>query len=286
MSLRQVLHPVRSVRSLYRKAVRRALRYLAGRQFRSIRRGQRDACWCGGSLLPFKWHESYGVCAECGCYVNRRPPLQEELTRIYAFDLYWHTRQRVKNHPTIEDRSANDLSDGRVDYWIDLIARCGPAEGRVVEVGCAHGVLLVELRARGYECVGVEPDERTAAWTARQTGLDIRSGFFPDVEVPECDLFLALDVIEHSLEPARFMKGAARCLKPDGIVVIQTPIGEDGNERPFDGMFDKVFDDLEHLHVFVERSLRLLAERSGLSVIGRESWRLAHEVTVLKKGSD
>ena len=161
-----------------------AYRHFAERLFRDIRRDERDRCWCGGELLPFKWHHSYGVCAKCGCYVNRHPPLSEELKRLYSFDLYWHTRQKLKGHPAIEHRPINDRSDGRVGYWLGLIQRYGPSAGQVVEVGCGHGVLLAELKARGYECVGIEPDELTAEWTKQNMGLDVRPGFFPGVELP------------------------------------------------------------------------------------------------------
>src|SRR5581483_4218786 len=125
--LRHILHPIQSARSLYRRVV---VQRIAEHHARSIRRGQQERCWCGGELLPFKWHVSYGVCAECGCYVNQCPPLPEELKRIYSFETYWHTRQKMRGFPAIEHRSVNDRSDGRVDYWLGLIERYGPSSGR------------------------------------------------------------------------------------------------------------------------------------------------------------
>src|SRR2546425_4673979 len=109
LRLRHLLHPVRSASSLYRAACQRVSchihRRLAERQIRqmSIRRGQVDRCWCGGELLPFKWHASYGVCRNCRTYVNRRPPVVEELEGLYSLSLYWRTIQRLKGYPTIEN---------------------------------------------------------------------------------------------------------------------------------------------------------------------------------------
>jgi hypothetical protein len=142
MRLRNVLGPLRAARSFYSRISRSAYRRFAEPTFRKMRRGHRDLCWCGGDLLPFEWHPSYGVCSQCGCYVNRRPPLPEELKRLYSFKLYWHRRQRLKGHPSIEQRPATDRRDGRVDYWLGLIQGYGPSNGRAVEVGCGHGVLL------------------------------------------------------------------------------------------------------------------------------------------------
>lgn len=280
---RHILHPLRSARSLYLRIDEGVRRRLDERQFRSLRRGQQHHCWCGGHLSPFEWHESYGVCRECGCYVNQRPPLPEDLKRLYSFDLYWHTRQRLKHHPAIEQRSTNDRSDGRVDYWLALIKRYGPPRGLVVEVGCAHGVLLVELRAHGYECIGVEPDEQTAEWTRQAAGLDIRPGLFPNVSLPRCDLFLAFDVIEHALDPLSFVAGAREVLRGGGVAIFQTPVPGDDHGRPFGEMFDKVFDDVEHQYIFTWKSLSQLAGRCGFRSIAVDSWRVAHEIIVLER---
>ncbi|MBI3090858.1 MAG: class I SAM-dependent methyltransferase [Candidatus Tectomicrobia bacterium] len=254
------------------------------RRYKRIRRQERDRCWCGGSLGPFPWHESYGVCAECGCYVNKRPPLAEELEKVYAFDLYWHKRQQMKGFPPIEGRTKNDLGDGRVDYWLDLVKRYGPKQGSVIEVGCAHGVLLSLLQRQGYECIGVEPDERTAQWTRQKTGLDVRAGIFPACELPPCDLFLAFDVIEHSLDPEAFLKGAADLLRHGGIGILQCPINRYDFQPPLGNMFPIAFDEIEHIHIFTDRAMEELAGRAGLRILDlSERLWLGHEVCVLRK---
>lgn len=281
--LHHIIHPIQSFKSLYSRLSTGIYKRYAERQFLKIPRGQRNSCWCGGALQQFKWHQSYGVCAKCGCYVNRRPPLPEELKRLYSYKVYWHTIQRLKGHPTIEHRSMNDRSDGRVDYWLGLIERYGPSVGQVVEVGCAHGVLLAELKARGYDCIGVEPDELTAEWTRQNMGIDVRPAFFPDVELPKCDLFLAFDVIEHSPVPETFAKGVAQLLNPGGVAIIQTPIDRHDYQPAFGNMFDKVFDDLEHLYIFTTESIHRLSDVAGLLLIAEDRWRLAHEIVVLRK---
>lgn len=281
--LRHILHPIHSVNSLYRRISTYANKRISERSFRSICRGKREQCWCGGPLTTFKWHPNYGTCVECGCYTNRRPPLDKELGRLYSFNLYWHTRQTLKGFPSIENRLTNDRSDGRLDYWLGLIEQHGPSKGRVIEVGCAHGVLLYDLYIRGYDCIGVEPDEQTARWTRENTGLDVRSGFFPDVDLPKCDLFLAFDVIEHSPDPVAFIKGVARSLNPEGVAIIQAPMDRYHDKPPFREMFDKVFDDLEHLFIFTSASFQRLCDMAGLQIILEERWRLAHEVALLRR---
>lgn len=270
-------------RSLANRVDDRVNRLRAERAISNIRRGRRDTCWCGGSLHEFADQPSYGICNECGCYVNRTPPLPEELARLYSFNFYWHTLQRFRGHPEIEERTSYDRSDGRIEYWLSVLDTCAPPGKRVLEIGCAHGVLLTELSKRGFQCTGVEVDDATAKWTTEKTGLPIKAGLFPGVSVPECDLFLSFDVLEHSNSPESFLKEAARLLPQGGIAVIQTPIDLETLTPPFGQMFEKSFDDAQHLFVFTRHSIRLLAERAGLKLRSEHQWRPGHEIVVLEK---
>jgi len=284
IGLRHLIHPVRSARSLCRRIRTEAGNFRTERFLSKVRRGSQDFCWCGGKLAVFAEKVSFGMCEECGCYVNRTPPLQEELNRLYSFGFYWHTMQEFRGHPAIEDRTSLDHSDGRVRYWLSLLDRCQLPGNRVLEVGCAHAVLLQELSRRGFRCVGVEVDPKTAQWTRDKTGLPILSGVFPDVDVPECDLFLSFDVLEHSASPEAFLRRASQLLAPEGIAVIQTPIEFQELDPPFGDMFDKVFDDAQHLFIFSRDGIRLLSQRVGLTFLSEHQWRVAHEIVVLKKG--
>lgn len=280
--LRHLAHPVRTARSVRRRVAARLIRRTHARDLQQIARSERERCWCGGELREFPWHSGYGVCIDCGCYVNRRPPTQESLQRLYGFDLYWHDRVRSKGQAGIEQRLVRDRTDGRLDYWLGLVERFAPRAERVVEVGCGHGVLLQELQRRGRRCVGVEPDPRTADWTSHAAGVEVRSGLFPDVEVPPSDLFMAFDVIEHSLDPVAFLQGAARVLRPGGVAILQTPVDRYGTKPPFAERFKDAFDDVEHLFLFTDEAIRRLASRAGLEVVDlSERLMLHHEICVL-----
>lgn len=286
LRLPNIFLPVRTAKSIYRMASRFAYKRLVEPQFRNIRRGQRDRCWCGGELLPFKWHASYGVCNICGCYVNQRPPIPEELKKFYSLDGYWGAWMRLKGAPTIENRSENDLRDGRVEFWFSLIRRYGPTFGRVVEVGCGHAVLLYELHKQGYDCLGVEINEDVTNWVRKRTGLQVTTGAFPQVTLPECDMFLAFDVLEHVDDPLSFLRKARSLLRPGGIAILQQPTlrPEQGYnlDPPFGADFERMFDDVEHLWIFTSVSLRMLADSARLRVFDDKSrWRPCHEILVL-----
>lgn len=269
VTVRNILHPVDSARSVYRRVGRFIIRRYAQRRFSKIPRNERHRCWCGGELLPFRWHSSYGVCVDCGCYVNRRPPTAEALRDTYTLDRYWRLRQRMRGHPPIETRANLYKSDGRLDYWLRLIEDYGPREGRVIEIGCAPGIVLAELRRRGYECVGVEPDRKVADWIRRNMDVDVREGVFPGIPLPTCGLFLAFDVAEHVSDPKEFWQEMARLLGVEGVAIIQTPIERRDYEHPFKTRPDW-FDDIEHTFLFTEKAINRLAAFANLEIVRLE----------------
>lgn len=222
------------------------------------------------------------MCAKCGTYVNKFPPVQEDLEKLYSLNRYWRTRQRLKRFPTIDGRATLYRSDGRLKLWLDLIEKYGPGSGKVIEVGCAPGILLEELSARDYDCTGVEISGDVANWM-RAKGIDVRAGFFPGINLPQCHLFLAFDVLEHSPCPVEFLREAGRHLVPNGVAIIQTAIDRYDYQPPFGPRFD-MFDDLEHLFLFTDKAIEALSIEAGLEIVSlREGLWLGGEACVFRK---
>lgn len=48
-------------------------------------------------------------------------------------------------------------------------------------------------------------------------------------------------------------------------------------------MFNKVFDDIEHLYIFSSESIQRLVNSSGAKVVGEEEWCVAQEIIVIQK---
>lgn len=282
IKLRHFKHPIRSGKALFRIVAWSLNKGKVTQQFDDIRRGKIEHCWCGGELKDFKWHKRYAVCTICGSYVNIEPPLPEEMSKIYSFDFYWHVVQKSNGLPSIEGRYKNDKSDGRIEFWKKLVKKYKIVPAKVVEIGCSYGGLLKELKEDGYEVVGVEPDERTAEWTCNNMGVDVRAGFFPGVELPKSDVFLAFDVLEHVADPQGFLKSAYDLLNTDGIAIIQAPIDRYTYKPPFGTRFD-MFNDLEHLFIYTDRAMEIMANNTGFEIVDKDRVWLSGEIVVLQK---
>ena len=97
--------------------------------------------------------------------------------------------------------------------------------GKVLEIGCGAGVFRKAL-IPGCEYQGIEPSDM-AVREAREQGLSVLHGTFDDVahELPNAhyDLVVCNDVIEHMVNPAKFLTDIKRKMAPQGVIVGSYP---------------------------------------------------------------
>lgn len=107
---------------------------------------------------------------------------------------------------------------------LDLVERHAPGRGRLLDVGCGHGLLLDEARARGWEVLGLEPSASARAHATGPLGLPVRDGTLADLR-PETrfDAVVLADVLEHVDDPALELRRCAAALAPGGVACVVTP---------------------------------------------------------------
>lgn len=105
------------------------------------------------------------------------------------------------------------------DHWI--------AEGkRILEIGCSSGFMLLPLKDKGVDVVGIEPSGGFSSFLVNQ-GIRVYKSieeFDSTVsEKKEFDLILHFFVLEHVRYPVEFLKHALKPLKPGGVMVFEVP---------------------------------------------------------------
>lgn len=103
-----------------------------------------------------------------------------------------------------------------------------PLEGKTaLDVGCGGGLVAEPLARMGARVTGIDAAaEAIAVARAHAAGqglsIDYRVGGIEAARGP-FDLITALEVIEHSADPAAFVAGLAKALAPDGLLIMSTP---------------------------------------------------------------
>ncbi len=98
---------------------------------------------------------------------------------------------------------------------------------RVLDVGCGNGHIADTLTALGHDVVGIDFDAN-ALDIARRTHPHLTL-FLHEAErsfssyVPNADLVIAVEVIEHIYSPQKFLHNVYGALRPGGHVILSTP---------------------------------------------------------------
>ena len=141
-----------------------------------------------------------------------------------------------------------------------------PARGRLLEIGCAVGFLLVAARERGFDAIGVEMSEWASGIAREQFGLDVRCGTLEDAGLDDdsFDVVVLADVVEHLTDPAKTVREIRRVLKPGGRLLLLTPdtgsvVAKLLGERWW-GLLD------DHYYYFSRATMKRFLEQEGFEV--------------------
>ena len=113
-------------------------------------------------------------------------------------------------------------------HWqVDECSRT-PLEGMTsLDVGCGAGLLTEPLTRLGAKVTGIDASsEVIAVARAHASAMDLEIDYrVGDVQALEgqFDLITSMEVIEHVADPRAFVKALAKCLAPDGLLVMSTP---------------------------------------------------------------
>jgi SAM-dependent methyltransferase len=122
------------------------------------------------------------------------------------------------------DTSYIEHTEERI-YNADRLLQLLPAGGRLLDVGCACGFLLVAARQRGFTVQGLEPSLWAAAYARRQFGLPVWRGSLEEApfEPGSFETIVLADTIEHLRDPRGAVAAAHRWLVPGGHLLLLTP---------------------------------------------------------------
>lgn len=193
-------------------------------------------------------------------------PVPEATIEIYGDDYF---QGGVAGHGYVDYDADKLPMVFTFNKYLDLIENFRVTKGRsVFDVGAATGFFLNIARERGWDCAGVEPSNFASA-QGRKKGLDVRTGVFDDslgIADASLDLITMWDVIEHLPDPRTVVALAHRCLKPGGLLALNTPDAGSFLARLL-GMRWHLVVPPEHLMLFAEPSLRYLLETEGFEIL-------------------
>lgn len=134
----------------------------------------------------------------------------------------------------------------------------------ILDIGCSEGAFFIELREAGFTGVfyGIEPNPKFREYASRLSYVKTLSELSHMRD--KVDLVVLNHVFEHFLNPDKYLKLIRDVMNESAILYIDVPDADEYSS----------IDDIHLAHVFhfTVRTLSLLVEKSGFSVISCEKY--------------
>lgn len=207
---------------------------------------------------------SYSKCCGCGFVFQEQLPTAENFARIYDNESHYFVDDKkgvdyVQNEQSLQ-RNAK--------FYIEVISREVPDfktySKDVLDIGCGTGVFLSEIAKLGHRCRGLEISRWASEFGRERYGIDILCRDLNNADLPEnaFDVITLMHVIEHLPEPGNVLSQIYRLLRPGGVLILATP-DVDCLTAKFTGTHWRYYLPNEHIHLFNQRSLEILAGEHG-----------------------
>lgn len=155
--------------------------------------------------------------------------------------------------------------------------------GNLLEIGCGNGQQLVYLQGSGWNVFGIEPHPGAAKQAADRLNARVWASRMEDVDPgPErFDVIVSSHAIEHTYDPAFFVRRAGEWLRPGGRLIVLTPNYQSLGRR----LLKKdwfALDPPRHLVLLTPHSIRQACEDTGLfskvsvTSLARNSYQSIH----------
>ena len=122
-------------------------------------------------------------CKDCGLTYRLVSLTEDELAHYYQKEEYGeesYLKEYGKDY-------LRHLSQSELNVYydvLDLLEEQAPAKGRLLEVGCAGGVLLDMARKRGWEVMGVEVSPSMAESARKNFEIEVITGTVESAALP------------------------------------------------------------------------------------------------------
>lgn len=216
-------------------------------------------------------------CRSCGLVSLDPRPTPQEMAAYYPDD--YHTPSGSLGRLQRLAEAYRLRQHAEVVRWL---ARRRPARGRLLDVGCGAGELLVMLRDDGWTVSGVEPSPAAVGTARTRHQLDVFEGGIDEVDLPAAayDAVVLAAVLEHLHDPLAALIRVRGLLAPGGLVaVLFLPLLTSPQARLFGGRWLGL-DVPRHLHHFDPETFARAARQADLRIDSVETYSRRHNATL------
>jgi ubiquinone/menaquinone biosynthesis C-methylase UbiE len=208
--------------------------------------------------LPFR--TTLLRCGNCQTIQQQPMPTAQDLLQFYPSDYH-----------------AYSYSNSMISNWLKAgysrkvgreLFKLIPADGRVLDVGCANGSFLTALESiANWELHGIDINPKVIE-DCRNTKLHLKAGQLEQGVYPDefFDAIIMTHLIEHVVDPLETLRICLAILKPGGVVVGELPNVDSWDFK----LFHRYWGGLHlprHLFFWSTNTFKDLGKRAGFASV-------------------
>jgi ubiquinone/menaquinone biosynthesis C-methylase UbiE len=158
------------------------------------------------------------ACSQCG-YVFQNPRFNKAFYDTY-YDKYYRLLLFGETQP---ERDFMIDMVRRGEFLYENLNQYLPGKGRLLDVGCSAGGLMVAFAKRGWEVLGTDPDGAYTPYGKEKLGLDIYPISAEEMVLPDAhfDLIIITGSLEHVFDVNKVLSICRRASKPEGQLFVE-----------------------------------------------------------------
>ncbi|MGC8865063.1 MAG: class I SAM-dependent methyltransferase [Bacteroidales bacterium] len=202
-------------------------------------------------------------CDHCKIRYTHPFPSLSDLAKYYKSPEYFSHAQHRKNLFSLLYDTIRSIN---VKWKANQIKAFYPIQGKILDVGCGAGSFLVEMKKRGWECTGVEPNAESRYFIKSQWNIPV----YEDISLLDDKLSFQVislwHVLEHFTDPLTSLTRIKHFLTDDGVLVVAVPNFESLDAATF-GSYWAAYDVPRHLYHFSLAGLKSLLDKAGYEIV-------------------
>jgi len=228
-----------------------------------------DLCGAQDARVLFRKDDTdFLQCRQCGLeWVHPLPDI-DKMRQLYSSPRYYATDNisRYGYNDYIRNKHLYvNLFNRRLD---EIMYYTDGHQGRLLDMGCATGVLLDLARLRGWEVQGVDISAYSTRIARDYYCLDVYTGELAEAAYPDehFDVVVMDDVLEHLISPTAVIQECHHILRTGGLLTLNTP-NRSGLWHQLMGRRWFHYRQMEHTYFFSPRVITDLLNRCGFDVL-------------------